>query len=102
MHLRLQQFHSKKEDGKHKPVKGLNLPLYFDGNSSSIQVGDRNRAVSELGLDLPSQPAEFGDMEAEYSSGQDSDTDWDPAGKIPTRTGTRKTAILQAQFEGRR
>lgn len=58
-------------------MKTLYLPLYVDGNSSSIHVGDRNRDISELGLDLPPQPTDFGDMEADNSSGQDSDTDSD-------------------------
>jgi len=74
MHLMLQQSYSRRRDLPLKEERTLYLPLYFDGNSSCIHVGDRNRDISELGLDLPPQPKDPGNMTADNSSWEDSDT----------------------------
>ncbi len=93
MCLVLRQFWSQRRDDDPEPKETLYLPLYFDGNSSSIHIGDRNRDISELGLGLPPQPTDFEGVETENSSGQefdsgsdsdtDSDSEWEPETAIP-------------------
>jgi hypothetical protein len=77
MSLKLQQSHSKRRNVTLNKLDTLHLPLYFDGNSSSIHVGERNRDISELGLGLPPQPGEYGELASDGSGGEDSDTDSD-------------------------
>lgn len=77
MYLTLQQSYAKRMDMPFMEMKTLRLPLYFDGNSSSIHVGERNRDISELDLGLPPQPNDSGELSSDWSSEQESDTDWD-------------------------
>ncbi len=63
MRLVLQQFWSQRKDDDPEPKETLVLPLYFDGNSGSIHVGERNCDISELELHLPPQPSDLGAME---------------------------------------
>ncbi len=72
MRLELEESHSKRRGLYFRVVKTLKLPLYFDGNSSCIHVGERNRDISELDLGLPPQPQDFWDMATDDSSEQDS------------------------------
>ncbi|KAK4235727.1 hypothetical protein C8A03DRAFT_36422 [Achaetomium macrosporum] len=74
MELKLEQYYSKRIRMRLREENTLYLPLYLDGNSSCIQIGDRSRAISEVGLDLPPQPNDFGETVADNSDGQDSDT----------------------------
>ena len=77
MQLHLEQFYQKRRNTALRPCKTLLLPLYFDGNSSCIHVGDRNRDISELGLDLPPQPTVWGEeMEGDDDDDDDDDDDF--------------------------
>jgi hypothetical protein len=80
--LHLEQFYQRRRDIPLRRQNTLHLPLYFDGNSSCIHVGDRNRDISELGLDLPPQPTIWSE-EVEGDDDDDEDDD-----KIQ-RTGIR-------------
>ncbi|KAK3899622.1 hypothetical protein C8A05DRAFT_17963 [Staphylotrichum tortipilum] len=68
MHLKLYQSYSRKRGLPLRDKTTLDLPLYFDGSSGCIHVGDRNRDISELSLDLPPQPRDLGVMTADDSS----------------------------------
>ena len=73
MILQLEQLYKRKETSRirFRTERTLRLPLYFDRNSSCIHVGDRNRDISELGLDLPPQPTDEGEQ---MSSDDDGDS----------------------------
>ncbi|KAK1757090.1 hypothetical protein QBC47DRAFT_378392 [Echria macrotheca] len=77
MDLVLHQLYQRRRDLEPKPKKTLRLPLYFDGNSSTIHVGDRNKAIDELKLGLPPQPNDLGEVETDPSEESDHDDDSD-------------------------
>ncbi|KAK0612271.1 hypothetical protein B0T14DRAFT_343120 [Immersiella caudata] len=88
MWLTLQQEHRQRRDMPWEIKKTLRLPLYFDGNSGCVQVGERNKTIQELNLGLPPQPNELGEVE-EGASTDESDQEVDSeCGSILVRDPT--------------
>lgn len=53
----------------------IDLPLYIDGSSGCIQVGDRDHDISELHIDgLPPQPKGQEEMPTDDETEVDSDS----------------------------
>ena len=79
MKLLLHQSHRRRRDLSPKKKKTLHLPLYFDGNSGCIHVGERNKTIDELDLGLPAQPNDMGEIDTDVAvdSDQNSDVDSD-------------------------
>jgi len=75
MSLVLRQRYRQRKDGPTVDKETLRLPLYFDGNSGCIQVGDRHKAIEELRLGLPPQPKDTGDADLSTSEEPEQDLD---------------------------
>ncbi|KAK1756671.1 hypothetical protein QBC47DRAFT_400302 [Echria macrotheca] len=56
--LVLMQKYKRNRKAPWKAADTLRLPVYFDGNSGCIQVGDRSSSLDELCLGLPPQPGD--------------------------------------------
>jgi hypothetical protein len=70
MWLVLHQEYKRRRELPWELKRTLRLPLYFDGNSGCVQVGERNKTIEELDLCLPPQPNELGETGADASAGE--------------------------------
>lgn len=106
MALVLQQLYRRRRKDPPKTKKTLRLPLYFDGNSGCIHVGERNKTLDELDLGLPVQPDELGEVDTdaaaaseESSEDDESDVDSETASRITVDAGTIITGSSNAGDE---
>jgi hypothetical protein len=92
MDLVLQQSYQRRRELPSQAKRTLRLPLYFDGNSSTIHVGYRNKAIDELDLGLPPQPNDLGEVDIDVSSDEsDQDSDVESAMESAPETASRIT-----------
>lgn len=91
MHLVLQQFHQRRKNLRCNSEETLRLPMYFDGNSGCIHIGERNKTIDELGLGLPAQPDDTEEADAyateELEREPDPDSDDGPETVSTTNPG---------------
>jgi hypothetical protein len=84
MWLILHQQHKRRKEFPWKHKRTLRLPLYFDGNSGCVQVGERNKTIEELNLGLHPQPNEVGELAADAPAGEsDQEPDSDQGSILP-------------------
>ena len=92
MDLVLQQSYQRRRELPSQAKRTLRLPLYFDGNSSTIHVGYRNKAIDELDLGLPPQPNDLGEVDIDVSSeGPEQDSDVESVMESAPETASRIT-----------
>ncbi|KAK0746876.1 hypothetical protein B0T18DRAFT_466281 [Schizothecium vesticola] len=82
MELVLKQNYRRRRDLKATAMKTLRLPLYFDGNSGCIHVGERDKTLDELDLGLPTQPNEMGEVDTDSPEESEEESDVD---SVPDR-----------------
>lgn len=82
LQLVLEQRYKQRREFPWVAMNTLYLPLYFDSNSGSVQVGARDRSIAELDLQLPPQPEEGEDgcSSSSDSDEPDEDDDYDDYG----------------------
>jgi len=99
MDLVLRQAYQRRRELPSQAKRTLRLPLYFDGNSSTIHVGYRNKAINELDLGRPPQPNDLGEVDMGVSSEDESDQDSDVESVMesaPEETASRITEASTA------
>lgn len=77
MELVLLQSYRRRRVLRPEAKRTLRLPLYYDGNSGCIHVGERNKALDELNLRLPPQPNEMGEVDSDATDESEGESNED-------------------------